>query len=198
MPEESKFHSVWLQKMGNSRTSVFPNTCAWEQQPPPAGGRSARVSAPISCWDVGSILAMLGKTLTQQLYATGGRGWGDTKPCTVNWCQRKSHLVSQISFQLPTGFQNVVVINKFHPLKKQQQHWNKTMKQRKKVRRGEWLWKEVQRTRKKTVQSVTLSSPVTYVHHSLQSVSVTPVLFLHRSQNRFHLLINTSCLEQRI
>ena len=29
---EGKFHSVWLLKKGNSCTSVFPNTWAWEQQ----------------------------------------------------------------------------------------------------------------------------------------------------------------------
>ena len=27
-------HSVWLQEMGNSCKSVFPNTRAWEQQEP--------------------------------------------------------------------------------------------------------------------------------------------------------------------
>ena len=37
----------------------------------------------------------------------------------------------------------------------QQQDWNKTIKQRKKVRRGEWLWKEVHWTQKKSpVQSL--------------------------------------------
>ena len=27
-----KYHSVWLEETGNSCTSVFPNTHAWEQQ----------------------------------------------------------------------------------------------------------------------------------------------------------------------
>ena len=47
--------------------------------------------SPISCSVVGSgsILSMcLDKTLTQQLEATGGRGWRDTTPCTVNWCKK--------------------------------------------------------------------------------------------------------------
>ena len=30
--EKRKYHSVWLQETGNSCTSVFPNTHAWEQQ----------------------------------------------------------------------------------------------------------------------------------------------------------------------
>ena len=30
----------------------------------------------------------LEKTLTQHLQAIGGRGWGDTTPCTVNWCKK--------------------------------------------------------------------------------------------------------------
>ena len=29
---KSKYHSVWLEEMRNSCTSVFPNTWAWEQQ----------------------------------------------------------------------------------------------------------------------------------------------------------------------
>ena len=37
----------------------------------------------------GSILALHAwKSLTQQLLATGGRRWGDTKSCTVNWCKK--------------------------------------------------------------------------------------------------------------
>ena len=44
--------------------------------------------SPISCWVVGSILALIGKTLTQQLSATGGRGWWDTTLCTVNWYKK--------------------------------------------------------------------------------------------------------------
>ena len=60
----------------------------------------------------------LEKTLTQQLLATGRRGWGDTTPCTANWCKKKSHLGCLISFVLPMGFQNFVVINKIYPLKK--------------------------------------------------------------------------------
>ena len=32
LSENSKYHSVWLQEIGNSCTSVFPNTRAWEQQ----------------------------------------------------------------------------------------------------------------------------------------------------------------------
>ena len=84
VPEENKFHSVWLYKMENSCKSVFPNTCEWEQQ-----------------------------------------------------------------------------------------DWNKTMKQRKKIRRGEWIWKEVQRTRKKSsVQS--LSRVVTSVTHD--SPSRSPII----------------------
>ena len=39
----------------------------------------------------------------------------------------------------------------------EQQDWNKTMKQRKKVR-WEWMWKEVQRTRKKRSRPVTHNS----------------------------------------
>ena len=42
----------------------------------------AQVS-PISCRVVGSSLALPGKTQTQQLQATGGRGVGDTTPCTL-------------------------------------------------------------------------------------------------------------------
>ena len=53
----------------------------------------------------------------------------------------------------------------------EQQDWNKTVKQRKKVRREEWVWKEVQRTRKKKSCPVTLSSPVTSVTHDSQSRS---------------------------
>ena len=30
--EMSKYHSVWLWETGNSCTSIFPNTHAWEQQ----------------------------------------------------------------------------------------------------------------------------------------------------------------------
>ena len=30
--EKRRYHSVWLWEMGNSSTSVFPNTHAWEQQ----------------------------------------------------------------------------------------------------------------------------------------------------------------------
>ena len=45
--------------------------------------------SPISCYVVGSILALHAcKTLTHQLYATGGRGWGDTSPYTVSWCKK--------------------------------------------------------------------------------------------------------------
>ena len=38
-------------------------------------------------------------------------------PCSVNWC-KKSYLRCLISFELSMGFQNFVVINKIHPLKK--------------------------------------------------------------------------------
>ena len=42
----------------------------------------------ISCKVVGSILTLPGGTLTQQLLATVGQGWGDTTPCAVNWVQK--------------------------------------------------------------------------------------------------------------
>ena len=45
--------------------------------------------SPISCNVVGSILHVLVKnTDTAIVQATGGRGWGDTTPCTVNWCKK--------------------------------------------------------------------------------------------------------------
>ena len=59
----------------------------------------------------------LEKTLTQQLLATGGRGLVDTTLCTVNWF-KKVPSGCLISFKLPMGFQNFVVINKIHPYKK--------------------------------------------------------------------------------
>ena len=40
----------------------------------------------------------LSKTLPQQLWATGGRGWGDTTLCDVNWGKKKSQLECLISF----------------------------------------------------------------------------------------------------
>ena len=43
----------------------------------------------------------LEKTLTQQLQATGVRGWGDTTPCTVNWCKKSPGCL--ISFELLYG-----------------------------------------------------------------------------------------------
>ena len=32
LPKKWRYHSVWLQEIGNLLTSVFPNTRAWEQQ----------------------------------------------------------------------------------------------------------------------------------------------------------------------
>ena len=32
LAKKGTYHSVWLQDMGNSCTSVFPNTRAWEEQ----------------------------------------------------------------------------------------------------------------------------------------------------------------------
>ena len=57
------------------------------------------------------------------------------------------------------------------------QDWNKTMKQRKKVRRGEWMWKELQRARKNKVLSSYLISS-SRVSHSRQTVSKSCELFL--------------------
>ena len=31
-PKNGRYPSVWLLDMGNSCTSVFPNTCAWGQK----------------------------------------------------------------------------------------------------------------------------------------------------------------------
>ena len=57
---------------------------------------------------------MLSKTLTQQFYGTGGRG--TTRPVLLTGA-KTFHLWCPISFQLPMGFQNFVVINKIHPFK---------------------------------------------------------------------------------
>ena len=74
--------------------------------------------SPISCNVVGSILHVLEKTLTQQLQATGGRGWvwGDTTSYTANWCKqvRDAWLASSYCMD----FKNFVASNKIHPLKK--------------------------------------------------------------------------------
>ena len=44
--------------------------------------------SPISCSVVRLILLALWKNTEKQLKATGERGWGDTTPCTVNWCKK--------------------------------------------------------------------------------------------------------------
>ena len=59
---------------------------AWDQMP--AGGRGASVSACAVAMLFGRSCMCLEKTLAQQLQATGGRWWGDTTPCTVNWCKK--------------------------------------------------------------------------------------------------------------
>ena len=45
-----------------------------------------------------------------------GRGWGNTTPCTVNWCKKVRGAFLASSYCM--GFQNFVVSNKIHPLKK--------------------------------------------------------------------------------
>ena len=68
-------------------------------------------------YDVGSSSHCLDKTLTQQLQATGLMGWGTPRTVLLTGA-KKSHLGCRISFELPTGFQYFVVINKINPLKK--------------------------------------------------------------------------------
>ena len=46
-----------------------------------------------------------------------GRGGGTPRPVLLTG-EKKSHLGCLISFELHMGFQNFVVINKIHPLKK--------------------------------------------------------------------------------
>ena len=68
--------------------------------------------SPISCRVVGSILALLGKNKDTAVV-------GDRTPRPVLLTGAKSSpLGCLITFQLPMGFQNFVVINKIHPLKK--------------------------------------------------------------------------------
>ena len=90
--------------------------------PQPAGGRGAIVSAcadltnQLQCCWVDPACAWK-KTLTQQLYI--GYRWtgvGDTTPCTVNWCKKVRGTWLASSYCM--GFQNFVVSNKIHHLKK--------------------------------------------------------------------------------
>ena len=94
----------------------------------PTGGRGAIVYACagltnqlLSCWvDPG----IAWKKHLQQLLATGGRWWGTPRPVVLTGA-KKSHLGRLIRFELPMGFQNFVVINKIHRLKKKivSMHW---------------------------------------------------------------------------
>ena len=78
--------------------------------------------SPISCNVVGSILHVLGKNTDTAIvgyHPTGGLGWEDTtqsKPCTVNWCKKVRGASLASSYCM--GFQNFVVSNKIHHLKK--------------------------------------------------------------------------------
>ena len=85
----------------------------------PASGHGARVSAHAGLINqlhvVGSILALHAqKTLTQELKATGGWGWGTPRPVLLTGA-KKSHLGCLISFELSMDFQNSVVIKEIHP-----------------------------------------------------------------------------------
>ena len=65
-----------------------------------------------------------------------------------NWCQKRA---SSVHYGYRKWGTHAVTCISVFPNTCAWEHkdWNKTMKQRKKVRRGEWMWKEVQRTRKK-------------------------------------------------
>ena len=72
--------------------------------------------SPISCWVVGSILASLLKNTDTAIVGDRCTGGGGTPRPVLLTGAKKSHLGWLISFELPMGFQNFVVINKIHPL----------------------------------------------------------------------------------
>ena len=89
---------------------------------PQVGNRWARVSACegltnqlLSCW-VDPRIAWK-NTDTAIVFHRWTGGVGTPRPVLLTGA-KKSHLGCLISFQLPMGFQNFVIINKIHPLKK--------------------------------------------------------------------------------
>ena len=67
---------------------------------------------------LGRFLHCFYKTLTQQYCRRPMDGGGGTPRIVLLTGTKKSHLGCMISFELPMGFQNFVVVNEIHPKKK--------------------------------------------------------------------------------
>ena len=83
------------------------------------GGRGAIVSAcagftnQLQRCRFDTRIACLWNTDTAIVYATGGRGWGDTTPCTVNWCKKGPTWGTWLAFSYQWAFRISLLLIKF-------------------------------------------------------------------------------------
>ena len=113
---------MWLRRPSNANTHSVP--CikwSWSIRKV-TSYRGASVSACagltnqlLSCW-VDPRIAWI-KHWHNNCRWPVDEGWGTPRPVLLI-SSKKSHLGCLITFELPMGFQNFVVINKIHPLKK--------------------------------------------------------------------------------